>query len=238
MSYNAVVPTRPTVERLTPLAQEQWGLLTRRQAELTGVPQATLTRLIAGESSLGRVANGVYHLIGAPWPDHAELRAAWLQLAPEVPAWERTPEQGLVSHRSAAAYYGIGDLPADVHEFIVGKRRQTRRPDVRIHVVRETSDIPWIERGGIPVTRPSRIASDLLIQREDPEAVARIVSEATRHVYDYPGTFAEHLSPLAMRYGFRKGDGYAVLKWLYELVGDPEREIWLAEARASLARPE
>jgi hypothetical protein len=229
------MPARTTIERLTPLAHEQWGLLTRRQAKLAGVPQATLTRLIEGRSTLERVANGVYHLMGAPWPDHAELRAAWLQLAPGMPSWERTPDQGVVSHTSAAALYGIGDLPADVHQFTVASRRQTRRPDVRIHV-RDMSDLLWIKLHGLPVTRPSRIAADLLADREEPEAVARIVSEATRHVYDYPGTFAKALAPLAMRYGLRKGDGYALLRWLYDLVGDPEREVWLDEARASLAR--
>lgn len=224
-----------TFERLTPLAQEQWGLLTRRQAELTGVSRATMTRLITGGSALERVANGVYHLVGAPWPDLAELRAAWLQLAPDVPAWERTPDQGVVSHRSAAAVYGIGDLPADRHEFTMATRRQTRRPDVRIHV-RDTSDLPYIELRGLPVTRPSRIIADLLTDHEDPEAVARLVSEATRHVYDYPGTFAEQIAPLAARFGLRPGDGYGLLKWLYDLVGDPEREVWLKEARELLAR--
>jgi hypothetical protein len=29
----------------------------------------------------------------------------------------RTPGQGVVSHRSAAAVYGVGDLPADRHDF-------------------------------------------------------------------------------------------------------------------------
>jgi hypothetical protein len=66
---------------------------------------------------LKRVAQGVYHLAGAPIPDHIGLRAAWLQLVPDVPAWERTPAEGVVSHRSAAAVFGLGHLPADRHEF-------------------------------------------------------------------------------------------------------------------------
>jgi hypothetical protein len=86
------------------------------------------------------------------------------------------------------------------------------------------------------VTRPSRIAADLLADHEGPEAVARIVSEATRHVDNYPGTFAEQIAPLAARYGLRKRDGYGLLRWLYDLVGDAEREIWLKEAREWLAR--
>src|SRR5207244_9380889 len=137
-----------------PIAEDQWGLVTRRQAELSGISQATLQRL-AAKGVLDRVAHGVYRLTGAPTPDHLGLRAAWLQLAPEVPAWERTPEQGVVSHRSAASLYGLGHLPADRHEFTIPKRRQTRRPDVTIHV-RKLNRGEWTNLAGLPVTRPSR----------------------------------------------------------------------------------
>ena len=124
--------SRPSVlSRLQELAQEQWGLLTRRQIENEGIGSTTLERLTSPGGLLERVATGVYRLIAAPIPDHMDLRASWLQLAPDLPAWERTANQGVVSHRSAAAVYGLGHLPADRHEFTVPKRRQTRRPDVR-----------------------------------------------------------------------------------------------------------
>src|ERR1039458_8479287 len=102
MGHTAVMKRYSTLNRLSRYAEDQWGLVTRRQAEMAGVSRATLTRLIA-ESILERVDHGVYHLAGAPMPDHPELRAAWLQLAPDVPAWERKPDQGVISHRSAAA---------------------------------------------------------------------------------------------------------------------------------------
>lgn len=86
---------------------------------------------------------------------------------------------------------------------------------------------------GLPVTRPSRIASDLLHEREDPEAVARVVADAIRGVLDYPGTFAEKLAPHAARFGLRRGDGIAMLRWLLDLAGDPETQGWMQEARAS-----
>jgi hypothetical protein len=184
--------------------------------------------------SLERVATGVYRLVVAPIPDHLELRAAWLQLAPDVPAWERTVDQGLVSHRSAASMYGLGHLPADRHEFTLPKRKQTRRPDVRIHVGRVKEG--WITLRGMPVTRPSRIASDLLRDHEDPEAVAQIITDAIRPVYDYPGTFADSLAPYAARFGLRKGDGVALLGWFLDMTGDPDKGRWMDEARAHLAR--
>src|ERR1700735_3223957 len=120
--------------RLQELAQEQWGLVTRQQIREAGISPTTLERLTAPGGGLDRVATGVYRLVVAPIPDHLDLRAAWLQLAPRVPAWERTADQGVISHRSAAAVYGLGHFPADRHEFTVPKRKQTRRPDVRIHL--------------------------------------------------------------------------------------------------------
>jgi len=219
-----------TISRLSAIAADQWGLVTRRHAEVAGVPRATLDRLLNEEDLVERVAHGVYRLKVAPTPDHLALRAAWLQLAPEAPAWERRPEQGAVSHRSAAALYGIGDLPADRHEFTLPTRRQTRRPDVRLHQ-RRLEDREWIWLRGLPVTRPARIADDLLRDDEGPEAVAQITADAIRAVYDDPGTFADALAPHAARFGLRRGDGLALLQWLLDLVGDPETSRWMREAR-------
>ncbi len=225
------MPRTPVLLRLQELAQEQWGLLTRRQMEKEGIGSTTLERLTSPGGLLERVASGVYRLVAAPIPDHLDLRAAWLQLAPDVPAWERTADQGVVSHRSAAAVYGLGHLPADRHEFTVPKRRQTRRSDVRIHV-RPLETREWIGRRGLPVTRPSRIASDLLFDHEDPEAVARLIADAIRPVYDYPGTFADSLGRHAARFGLRKGDGLGLLRWFLDMTGEPERDRWMGEARA------
>jgi len=214
-------------------AEEQWGLVTRRQLERSQIPRTTLERLTAPNSILERVALGVYRLVGTPVPDHLDLRAAWLQLAPEVPAWERSPDEGVVSHRSAGALYGIGHLPADRHEFTVQHRKQSRRPDIRIHR-RPLEDTDWIQLRGLPVTRPARIASDLLYDHEDPGAVAQIVADAIRPVFDYPGTFADRLASHAGRFGLRRNDGLAMLHWLLDLVGDDETSRWMQEARDSI----
>jgi hypothetical protein len=221
--------------RLQELAQEQWGLVTRRQLQAAGLGSTTLERLVAPGRALERVARGVYQLAGAPIPDHRELLAAWLQLAPEVPAWERQPAQGVVSHRSAASVFDLGHLPADHHGFTIARRHQTRRPDVRIHVL-PLSDSEWVSVRGLPVTRPSRIAADLLRDREDPEAVAQIVTEAIRRINDYPGAVADALRPYAVTFGLRRDDGLAVLRWLLDLTGDPERNRWIAEAREHAER--
>ena len=204
--------------------------MTRRQAERAGVSAATLQRL-ASASVLGRVAQGVYHLAGAPTPDHLVLRATWLQLAPDVLVWKRTPSEGLVSHRSAAAVYGLGHLPADRHEFTLPARRQSRRRDMRLHH-RQHAKNEWISLRGLLVTRPARIAADLLTEREDPEAVAQVVADAIRGAFDYPGTVADALAPHAAKFGLQRQDGIALLRWLLDLVGDPQTSEWMAEAGA------
>jgi hypothetical protein len=224
------MPRVSTISKLASIAEEQWGFITRRQAAQAGVSSATLKRLIR-DGVLERTGPAVYRLAGAPVPDHVGLRSAWLQLAPDTPVWERRPDQGIASHRSAAAMYGIGHLPADVHEFILPVRRQVRRPDVRIHRA-SLRDNEWIILRGLPITRPSRIASDLLAEREDPEAVGHLVADALRAVYDYAGTFAEALAPRAAQLGFRRGDGAGALRWLLDLVGDPQTARWMEDARA------
>jgi hypothetical protein len=224
------MPRSSTLQKLSDLSEDQWGLVTRRQAADAGISPATLNRLAAEGLVLKRVAHGVYRLVGAPEPDHEALRAAWLQLAPETPAWDRDPREGVVSHRSAASMYGLGDLAEDRHEFTIPRRRQSRRPDVRLH--RGTvDDAEWLVLRGLPVTRPSRIASDLLHDNADPTAVAQIVSSAMRGVYEYPGTIARALAPQAARFGFRRNDGVAMLDWMTDVVGDPERDFWLSVAR-------
>ncbi len=223
------------MDRIGQIATGQWGLITRRQAEAAGVPDTTLERLTAPGGLLSRVAFGVYLLSTAPSPDHVDLRAAWLQLEPAVPAWARTAEQGVVSHRSAASLYGIGHLPADTHEFIVLRRRQTRRADVKIHVG-APDETEVVVRQGLPLTRPARIASDLARDRDDPEAIAQIVVDATRTRLEYPGAFAAALAPYARRFGLAAGDGLAAFGWLLDLAAPAEDAArWIAEARTPLA---
>ena len=223
------------LSRIAEVTQDQWGLITRRQAELAGVPRTTMERLTVPGSALERVAHGVYRMAGAPEPDHLALRAAWLQLEPGVWAWERTPAQGagFPPVRGRALRPGAPACrPARVHP---PWPEQTRRPDVRLH----QGSLPageWVLLSGLPVMRPARIAADLLDDHEDPEGVAQIVADAIRGNYDYPGVFADSLAAEASRFGLRRGDGLGVMRWLLDLVGDPGMPRWLDEARADLER--
>jgi hypothetical protein len=225
------VPIDGPRSRIASIAEDQWGLITRQQARVEGISPTTWDRLTGEGGAIRRVSYGVYQLIGAPEPDHLDLRAAWLQLAPAVFVWDREPVDGVVSHRSAAEMYGVGHLPADVHQFTVGRRRQSRHRNIRLHA-RPLADREWIVLRGLPVTRPSRIASDVLYEHEDPDSVAQLIADSIREAYDYPGTFADSLAPHAFRFGLRRGDGVGLLRWFLDLVGDPQTAVWMREAQA------
>lgn len=213
------------------IAEEQWGLVTKRQVEETGVAWSTLARQVRN-GALERVARGVYRVRGVGGVEHLELRAAWLQLSPSVPAWERGPGDGVVSHRSAASLYGIGHLPADTHEFTLPERKQTRRDDVRPHrgIV---ADGDWVTLHGLPVTRPHRIVADLLAEREDPGAVGQAIADTLRSMFDSPGAIVSAIAPFAAAQGLRRDDGVGLLRWLLDITGDSEREAWLARVAST-----
>src|SRR5262249_56127077 len=104
----------------------------------------------------------------------------------------------VVSHRSAAEMYGLGDLIADTHEFSVPVRTQTRRRDVRLYLRRvPPGDRDVVE--GLPVTRAHRIVADLLAVYEDGSAVATIAVEAVRRGLTTPGGVAGSLAPVGRR---------------------------------------
>ena len=131
-----------------------------------------------------------------------------------------------------ASLYGLGHLPADDHHFTLPGRRQSRRPDVHLHRA-ELAGGELANLGGLLVTRPARIAADLLADREDPGAVAQLLADAFRGAHDQPGTVVGAIAPYATRLGLPRGDGLALLEWLLELIDDPERVAWLEEAHAA-----
>lgn len=222
--------SRP-LTRIRDLAEGQWGLVTLQQARAAGVAWRSLARLVDA-GLLERVAHGVYRVRGAAEPDHLDLRAAWLQLDPARPAWRRLddPDVAVVSHASAASLYGVGDLRADVHEFTLPVRRQTRRPDVRIHRGRVLPE-RRILLNGLPTTRAAWVVGQLLADHVDPDAVAQIMREVLERVLDYPSDVANAVAPYAQRFGLERGDGPALLDELLRRAGASNREAIVAEAR-------
>jgi predicted transcriptional regulator of viral defense system len=201
--------------QLADLAEAQNGLLTARQANLRGVPRRDLVRL-AQAGGLERVAYGVYRVAGAPRSRLLELRAAWLQLAPGVDVDQRTVADGVVSHASAAAVYGVGLLEPVRYEFSVPmpRRVRSRRDDVVIHRVGLRADeVGWVDE--MLVTVPTRMVGDLAAQSMDGEHLAGVVADLLdKHLADRDA-LASELARYADRYGGGSpGNGYQFLDYL------------------------
>lgn len=193
---------------LAGFAESQGGLVTAAQGRMLGFSRPQLAGM-AAKGQLERLQHGVYLLSGAPTDRWTQLRAAWLALAPQVPAPDRLAgdPQGVVSHRSAAMLLGLGDLDADRNEFTLPVRRRPRNPDVLIHrgdLARED----WMVWEGLPVTTPTVTVGTLARSGIDGGHLATIVRD-TAHRHDVPlKELSEALGPSARRYGYRDGDQF------------------------------
>ena len=138
----------------------------------------------------------------------------------------------LASHASAASLYGVGDLRADVHEFTIPVRRQTRRSDVRLH----RGVVPDGQRlllHGLPTTHAGLMIADMLDDHIEPESVAQITAEVVQRALDSPSSIAECIAPSAGRYGFRRCDGEALLDHLLTMAGYSKQPEMVAMARGN-----
>lgn len=136
-----------------------------------------------------------------------ELYAAWLRLAPSRYAWERLTEpEAIVAGASAAAVYGIGDVPERLHEFIVFRRTQTRDPGVRLHLRRDTGARRWRVADDLPVQEPADAAAWILDHGEgDPAHVGQLMREAIATGLADPRQAAQVLAPVARHWKVHLG---------------------------------
>lgn len=225
--------SRSAERDLADLAAAQWGLITTRQAQAAGVTRTHLGRLAAA-GALVHPVHGVYALHTAAHDDLLELRCAWLTLDPTRLAATRLADPipaAVVSHASAAHLHGYGDLFADRHTFTVTTRKQTRRPELRLHRGELPPDDVTVHRG-LPVTTPERTVVDLLATHHDGEHVAAVLGDAVRAHQVPLDTLAPRLAPFARRFGLPSGDGAAVLAHLLAL-GDVTHEVEAAELAAA-----
>jgi predicted transcriptional regulator of viral defense system len=197
---------------LSDLAEAQLGLFTAKQAEIHGVPRRDLSRL-ATAGVLNRITHGVYRFSGAPRPRLLELWAAWLQLATETDASARRPDQGVVSHGSAALVYDAGFLMPFHHEFTFPptRRVRSRRKDIRIHHADlPGGDVQWHEE--ILVTSPSRTVSDLAESALDGDHLGAVIQGLLDRNLATRGEILSALGPHAPSYGVR--NAHALLRTL------------------------
>ncbi len=206
---------------LADIAASQWGLVTTAQARITGATPQDMARY-ANQGRLERVSHGVYRIAGTPQSPLDDLRAAWLTLDPARTADQRLFDRppAVVSHRSAARIHNLGNLDSDISEFTTLARKQTRRPDVRIHQAR-IGPGEWTIIDGLPLTTITRTITDLASQHIDGGHLAGVVRDALiKHQTD-PAALASALAQYARYYGAPCRDGEKLLAQFLRETGMP-----------------
>ena len=151
---------------ITWVASRQLGLITTGQLEAVGIKRGRIAvRLRRG--TLHRVHHGVY-LVG-----HQVLLPRALELAAVLACGPGS----LISHRSAAALWGLASAPADeVHVTVVGRDRRSR-PGLVVHRARELDRADRSRKDGIPVTSPARALVEYAATAP-PDELERAIAEA------------------------------------------------------------
>lgn len=204
------------------IAASQWGLITTAQAEAYGVGRMLLSRM-ASAGELERVAHGIYVATSSAGEPNIEVRAHWIALAPGDLADLRLTsrhESGVVSHTSAAALHGIGDIPVGDIEFTLPERHRSRRPGARFHrKILSASEVTLVD--GLPVTTSARTIADLLVDGHDTGHVADAVADILNRGLDTATHLANTLDPIAATQDAPSGE--VLLHRLLTIVGmDPE----------------
>lgn len=168
-----------SASRLEEAASSQHGYVTRAQARMLDVSDVDLVRL-SKRGDLKRVDHGVYKFRGAADLRWESVWVQWLRLNPDELAFHRTRKPAeVVAGRTAAWIYELGDLDPEPFEFVVDQRHQTRREGIRFR--RESiARSDWEIREGLPITRPNKIVSDLLMQHVDVGHIEDIATAAFR----------------------------------------------------------
>lgn len=218
--------------QIAQIAADQWGLITTSQAAAVGVSKVLLSRMTSS-GELDRVTHGVYATPAAATDELLETKALWLALDPARPAYERLedlPTSGVLSHATAAALHGIGDLLDDRVEVTLPRRHRSRRPELRTHRGElEPYEVTRVD--GLPVTTAARTIADLVVIGNDRDHVATILREALRRGLAAPRDVRD---ALVRRLG--KERGVSVLDELVTAAGLDEASAEAAIADSDVVR--
>ncbi|EID80158.1 hypothetical protein W59_09692 [Rhodococcus opacus RKJ300 = JCM 13270] len=206
-------------------------MVTSRQARaVTSVSVQQLKRMV-DSGVLERLHHGLYRLGRMPEDVHLGERVAWLALDPDVVVWERLDQPvptGVLSHRTAAALHGVGDLDADVVELTATRRIRLALPGVIVHrgaLSRED----WQLVDGLPVTTPVRTIADLAAAGTDAGHLASVVRDALTRGLVTVAEVVAVLAPHAFDYGHRALDGQGFLEVLIAQAGVPATMLAVAD---------
>lgn len=150
--------------RLAAVAASQHALITLDQLGDLKVTRHQRERLLA-TGQIVRVARHVYRLNGVPATWQGRIAAAQLAVGGDA----------IVSHRSAAALYGLDgfDQQRVVHLSLPIGRSPRMPADVRLHRCVDYELIAPDRRQNLPVTDPARVVLDLYASESNPEIARR-----------------------------------------------------------------
>lgn len=150
------------------LAAKQHGVVARRQLLELGLSAQSIQHRIA-KGRLHQVEQGVY-AVGRP---ELTRRGRWM-----AAVLGGGPKAAL-SHRSAAALWGIASSRGSGIEISVPSSSGRRRPGIRLHRRPHLPLFDLTTHDGIPVTTPVRTLIDVA-RRLDPPRLERAINEADR----------------------------------------------------------
>lgn len=145
---------------IEPLAQEQHGLLTRRDLQALGISQSRMARAVR-RGELVKRGRGIYALPDVP-------------LEPDVRSTSRA-HHGVVSHDTAARWWGMELAHAPASNHLTVPRNRGRRRDAIMGWTLHRADVPARERMiklGLCVTTPVRTVLDCARMLSLADAVA------------------------------------------------------------------
>lgn len=167
---------RSRYDELIALAEENDGLLTAADARQAGFTGSVLARLTQ-RGRLERTGRGVYRIPYFPPGRFSQYREAVLWAKAN-----RGPDAVALSYATALVVYGISDAnPSTIHVTVPRSARLRRRRPKGV-IVHQEDLVPSeiVIHEGLPLTKISRIVTDLLKSGGRIGLVQQAISEARR----------------------------------------------------------
>jgi len=154
-------------QRLAELAASHNGVFTFQDAHAAGLSNDSVERR---QRHWHRLYRGVFLAPGAPLTPRAQLRAACLAGAPHA----------AVSHRSAAAIYGVPGARSDVAELTCPRWLRTVQPNLIVHESTRINPDDVRTINGLSVMRPERVLIELASIYKSADFIEAVLHEMRR----------------------------------------------------------
>lgn len=205
--HNMCMDINQAWTNLAPVAEEQWGHFTTKQAITAGFSRTQLMRM-KKNGRIESIRPGSYRMVGAPVDFNTPLRYIWNELMNDLayPGAHQSsvPPPLIVGFDTAADYYEVGDVIAGTWDFIATVPVNPAHSGVRIKDT-ELRDRHWTWREGVPIVDPPTCVMDQCIQICDGDLVGRMIADVFELDHTHPLTMVKLLEPYAHQYGFKDG---------------------------------